>query len=65
MTSRTLAEIVAEITDLRNQQLEAATEALFGGWRRGPEAEHQERSDRLARLGRELEILDELAGRSA
>ena len=65
MTPRTRAEILAEITELRNQQLKDATDTLFGGWRRGQEAEHQERSDRLARLVRELEILDELTRRSA
>jgi hypothetical protein len=62
---RTRAQIIAEITELRRQQLEAATDALFGGLSREQEAERQERADRLASLNRELDILDELTGRSA
>jgi hypothetical protein len=62
---RTRDVIVAEITELRKQQLEAATEAVFGGLTREQRAEHQERADRVARLIRELDILDELTGRSA
>jgi hypothetical protein len=62
---RTRAQIIGEITELRRQQLEAATDALFGGLSREQEAERQERADRLASLNRELDILDELTGRSA
>jgi hypothetical protein len=40
MAPHTRAELVAEITELRKQQLEDAADALFGGWRRGQEAEH-------------------------
>jgi len=65
MTPRTRDEIVAEITELRKQQLEAATDAVFGGLTREQQAEHQERADRVARLIRELDILDKLTGRSA
>ncbi len=65
MAPRTRDEILAEITELRKQQLEAATDAVFGGLRHEQEAERQERSERLARLNRELDILDELTGRSA
>jgi hypothetical protein len=65
MVPRTRAQIIAEITELRRQQLEAATDALFGGLTREQEAERQERADRLASLNRELDILDELTGRSA
>jgi hypothetical protein len=65
MTPRTRDEILAEITELRKQQLEAATEAVFGGLTREQQAEDQERADRLARLIREWDILDELPGRSA
>jgi hypothetical protein len=65
MTPHTRAEIVAEITELRTQQLEAAADALFGAWTREQEAEHQERADRLARLVLELDTLDEITQRSA
>jgi hypothetical protein len=65
MVPRTRDEILAEITELRKQQLEAATDALFGGLTHEQEIERQERSERLARLNRELDILDELARRSA
>jgi hypothetical protein len=65
MTPRTRDQILAEITELRKQQLEAATEAVFGGLTREQQAEDQERAGRLARLIRELDILDELPGRSA
>jgi hypothetical protein len=65
MAPRTRAQIIAEITELRRQQLEAATDALFGGLILEQEAERQERADRLASLVRELDILDELTGRSA
>jgi hypothetical protein len=65
MAPRTRDEILAEITELRKQQLEAATDALFGGLTHEQEIERQERSERLARLNRELDILDELARRSA
>jgi hypothetical protein len=65
MAPRTRDEILAEITELRKQQLEDAAEALFGGLTREQEGAHQERTDRLARLVRELEILDELTQRSA
>jgi hypothetical protein len=65
MTPRTRHEIVAEITELRTQQLEAAADAMFGCWTREQEAASQERADRLARLNRELDILDELTQRSA
>ena len=65
MAPRTRDEILAEITELRKQQLEAATDAVFGGLPHEQEVERQERSERLARLNRELDILDELTGRSA
>jgi len=65
MASRTRDEIFAEVTELRKQQLEAATDALFGGLTHEQEVERQERSERLASLNRELDILDELTGRSA
>jgi hypothetical protein len=65
MVPRTRDEILAEITELRKQQLEAATDALFGALTHEQEIERQERSERLARLNRELDILDELTRRSA
>ncbi len=65
MTPHTRAEIVAEITELRKQQLEAAADALFGAWTRVQEAAHQERAERLARLVLELDTLDEITQRSA
>jgi hypothetical protein len=48
MTPHTRLELVAEITELRKQQLEAATDAVFGGLTREQEVERQERSERLA-----------------
>jgi hypothetical protein len=65
MTPRTRAELIAEITELRKQQLEDAADALFGAWTREQEAAHQERADYLARLVLELDTLDELTRRSA
>ena len=65
MAPHTRAELVAEITELRGLQLESSTDALFGCCTREQEAAHQERADRLARLVRELDTLDELPGRSA
>jgi len=65
MTPRTRAELIAEITELRKQQLEDAADALFGTWTREQEAAHQERADYLARLVLELDTLDELTRRSA
>ena len=65
MTPHTRAEIVAEITELRKQQLEAAADALFGAWTREQEAAHKERADRLALLVLELDALDEITRRSA
>jgi len=65
MTPRTRAKLIAEITELRKQQLEDAADALFGAWTREQEAAHQERADYLARLVLELDTLDELTRRSA
>ena len=65
MAPHTRAELVAEITELRKQQLEDAADALFGAWTREQGAAHQERADCLARLVLELETLDEPTGRSA
>jgi hypothetical protein len=65
MTPHTRAELIAEITELRKQQLEADGDALFGAWTGEQEAAHQERADRLARLFLELDTLDQLTGRSA
>ena len=65
MAPRNRDEILAEITELRKQQLEAGTDALFGGLTHEQEVESQGRSERLSRLNRELDILDELTGRTA
>ncbi len=65
MAPHTRDELIAEITELRKQQLEAAGDAMFGSWTREQEAAHQERADRLARLVLELDTLDEITQRSA
>jgi hypothetical protein len=65
MAPHTRAELVVEIVKLRKEQLDSAGKALFGCWTREEEAEHQERADHLARLVRELDILDGLTQRSA
>jgi len=65
MAPHTRAELVAEITELRKQQLEAAADAMFGAWTREQEDAHQKRANRLANLVRELDILDGLTQRSA
>jgi hypothetical protein len=64
MAPHTRAEIVAEITELRKQQLEDGAEALFGGLTREQEDAHRERADRLARLVHELDTLDEITRRA-
>ena len=51
-------ELVAEITQLRKQQLESFADGAFTGWPPEQEATHQERAERLARLVLELEALD-------
>ena len=53
------AKLVAEITELRKQQMESMIKATFGGWTRDQMAAHDERAERLRRLTRELEALDE------
>ncbi len=65
MAPRTRDEILAEITELRKQQVDAATDAVFGGLTREQEAAHQERADRLEHLVRELDTLDGITRRSA
>jgi hypothetical protein len=52
------AELIAEITQLRKQQLESFADEAFSGWPPEQEAAHNERSDRLKRLVLELEALD-------
>jgi hypothetical protein len=49
------AELIAEITQLRKQQLESFADGFFSGWPPEHEAAYEERSDRLARLVLELE----------
>ena len=53
------AKLVAEITELRGLQRDSIVTATFGGWTREQEAAHDERADRLERLMRELEALDQ------
>jgi hypothetical protein len=55
---RTRAELIAEMAELRKQQLDAATDAVFGCLTREQEASRQDRCDRLALLVMELEALD-------
>jgi hypothetical protein len=65
MIPRARAQILAEINVLREQQTKDVSDAVFGGLTSGQEAAHRERADRLERLLRELDTLDELPGRSA
>jgi len=65
MAPQTRAELLAEITELRRMQSEDQAEATFGCWTREQEVAHQERADRLERLVRELDTLDEITRRSA
>jgi hypothetical protein len=58
MASDKRAELVAEITHLRKQQLESFAGGAFSGWPPDQEAAPNERSDRLRRLVLDLETLD-------
>jgi hypothetical protein len=53
------SRLVAEIAELQGFQLESNREAVFGGWTRAAEEAHQRRADRLERLIKELDALDE------
>ena len=57
------ARLTAEIAELQNFQLESNRDAVFGGWTRAAEEAHQRREDRLERLVKELEALDESSRR--
>jgi hypothetical protein len=53
------ARLTAEIAELQSFQFESNREALFGGWTRAAEDAYERRADRLKRLVKELEALDE------
>ena len=53
------SRLVAEIAELQGFQLESNREAVFGGWTRAAEEAHQRRADRLERLVKALDALDE------
>ena len=55
------AKLIAEIKELQSFQMESNREAVFGGWTHAAEEAHQRRADRLERLVKELEALDELS----
>jgi hypothetical protein len=56
------AELVAELSELHRLQLESITDATYIGWTREQMAEHQDRSDRISALQRELFALDGISG---
>ena len=56
------AELLAEIARLRQHQLEDIVKATFVGWTHPQEAEHWERSDRLAILVFEFAALEGTRG---
>lgn len=51
-------ELVAEIVNLRRQQLEAFTNATLTGWTGEQEAAHRKRSADISSLIAELEAID-------
>jgi hypothetical protein len=59
MASHKRAELIAEITQLRKQQLDSFADGAFSGWPPEQESAHNERGERLSRLVLELEALDE------
>jgi hypothetical protein len=50
--------LMAEITELRWQQMETLRKVTFGGWTTQVEATHLERSEHITALLRELGELD-------
>jgi hypothetical protein len=53
------SKLIDEIKELQSFQMESNREAVFGGWTRAAEEAHQRRADRLERLIKELEVIDE------
>ena len=52
------ADLTAEITQLRKQQLESLAKGTFGGWTPEEEVAHEKCTNRLALLVLELDALD-------
>ncbi len=52
------AAVVAEIAELRRQQLDDLANEVFCGWTHEQDAVHQKRADRLALLVLELEAIN-------
>jgi hypothetical protein len=57
-SNRKRSELATEITTLQALQLESWRNATFGGWTREQEIAHQELSERISVLQRELNALD-------
>jgi hypothetical protein len=53
------AKLIAEIKELQSFQTESKRDAVFGAWTRAAEDAYERRADRLERLVKELEALDE------
>ena len=51
-------ELMAEIAELRTEQLASDLKATFGGWSQEEEAAHHKRADRIALLCGQLARLD-------
>jgi hypothetical protein len=58
-SSKTRAELQAEVIELHKLQIESNRQATFGGWTREAEEEHQRRSAHIRALYRRLEALDQ------
>lgn len=52
------SEVLAEIAQLRQEQMKSTKDAVFGGWTSKERALQEERSERLRALQAELEALD-------
>jgi len=59
VSSKTRAELEAEVAELHRLQIESNRSATFGGWTHEAEEAHQRRSDLISALYRQLAALDE------
>jgi hypothetical protein len=50
---------MAEIAELQKLQMESIASATFGGWTTAQVAAHDKRAERLGRLVRDLEALEQ------
>ena len=53
------AKLIAEIAELQKLQMESIASATFGGWTTAQVAAHDKRAERLGRLVRDLDALEQ------